>query len=128
MLPACTLYRNTTTFLTQYLALIVSSSILVETNIWSTTHLSVAVLRVGLQTVMGGKVGTKLLTVEQLGDAAKLPTLDVMQATLVSLLSAPSQKVYQTLQSSQQDLVGALLRHAAPEKDDSKGEDTKQSE
>ena len=64
---------------------------------------------------MGGKIGPKLLTVDQLADAAKLPSLDVMRATAVALLSSPSQNVYQTLQASQQDLVGALSRHAAPE-------------
>lgn len=64
--------------------------------------------------IMGGRIGTKLLSFEQFQEASKLPGLDVLQATVVSLLSQPASKVHSLLQSSQSDLVEALRRHADP--------------
>ena len=57
----------------------------------------------------------------QLSHAATLPSLDVMRATALALLSSPSQRVYSMLNANQSDLLGALTRHAKPSDNNSEG-------
>eukprot|EP00038_Savillea_parva_P030624 m.79004 g.79004 ORF g.79004 m.79004 type:complete len:251 (-) comp9264_c0_seq2:7-759(-) len=83
--------------------------------------------------IVGAKVENQLLTLGQLEDAAKLPSLDVLRATLVSTISptgplqrltsmlmAPAQKLHQNLEASQSDFVSALERHAKGGSDNDK--------
>lgn len=67
--------------------------------------------------LVGGKIGSKLLSVDGLSHAATLPSLDVMRATALALLSSPSQRVHSMLNANQSDLLGALTRHAKPPSD-----------
>jgi len=73
--------------------------------------------------LLGGKVGGKLCSADDVVTISKLPGLDMSRAQLVGLLSTPAQKLSGLLGSNQSDLLGALTRHAAPATEGDGGED-----
>ncbi len=59
-------------------------------------------------TIVGGALGSRVLDVEGVEALAKLPSLDVMRATLLGVLSAPATKLVGTLAAPARDMACVL--------------------
>lgn len=57
-------------------------------------------------TIIGGSLGTKVLSVAEVKDLAQLPSLDALRGKIVGLLQAPASKVARVLQAPAQQLIG----------------------
>lgn len=71
--------------------------------------------------LLGGKVEERVLTAGEIMDIAKLPSLDVLRAQLVGLLSTPSSRLVTALESHPSELAAALSRYSSSTSEDGVG-------
>jgi large subunit ribosomal protein L10 len=60
----------------------------------------------------GGVLEGRLLSVNEVMELSKLPSIEVLKATLLRLLNTPAQQFVYVLQASQQSLLNVLTRYA----------------
>lgn len=105
-----------------------SSTCVVSGNEVANLKKVLKVLKAPTFAVVGAKLDNRLLTPQQLDDAAELPSLEIARATLVAtispasqlqlltgMLQQPAQDLHSSLEASQSDLLSALGRFAASE-------------
>lgn len=63
--------------------------------------------------IIGGAMGEKVLSVEEVEALAKLPSLDEIRSKLVGLLVAPQTKLAGLMQAPARDLVGVTAAYGA---------------
>lgn len=65
--------------------------------------------------IMGGGLGSKVLSKDEVEALAKLPSLDELRGTLVGLLQAPATKIARVLQAPAQAMVGVTQAYGQTE-------------
>jgi large subunit ribosomal protein L10 len=63
--------------------------------------------------ILGGVIGSSLLSEQGVRSLASLPSLDVLRATLVGLLSEPAERLVRLMQTPSENVVGILSAYAA---------------
>jgi large subunit ribosomal protein L10 len=63
--------------------------------------------------ILGGALGNKILSVEEVMALASMPSLDELRSKIIGLLQAPAQKMVGVLQAPARDMVGVTAAYGA---------------
>jgi large subunit ribosomal protein L10 len=63
--------------------------------------------------VVGGVMGSSMLSEESVRSLASLPSLDVLRANLIGLLSQPASQVVRVIQTPPGNLARVISAHAS---------------
>lgn len=67
--------------------------------------------------VKGGIIGKQLITADEIRQISKLPSIDVLRAQLIGILSAPAQRFVNLLSAIPQQILNVLLTHSKQKND-----------